>query len=448
MAIYVVTGSPGSGKSYYAVNQIKSILDSGESCLILTNIAGLNVDDERLFVMNFSHEGFANAKQSTYIRQLRERYNLNYEDKIYYFVDEAQQFLSPRLKNDDVIYFFDTHRHYGVDVYLMSQNIKKLHRDITAVSEYEIRASSVALNPLPGFLYRKYVNNEQFATFRLKKRDEIFALFKSMEAGQTQKKNKKYLYFLVVLVVLIGFSVYAFSQTDVMSPSVSKESENISNKQSKSNKDVKAKKSSIVDSSSSKSSQDFKDVFTADTIKESKKTIPSLPNKLPNIVGYNKQKDALKVDPDSAGKYFIDVDTFLDKYDPFLSGFSFYHVPNQSFVIFSKNCDKVLFPKDKILPHQKNVASSDKEEKEKSIGKKSRMKRAALYGVLSDMSMGQQIKRYGARDVADFYGVTLQYLDAKTEWDLDQLGAARAQRPGSRSDGSKQQQRSKPDPAR
>ena len=444
MSIYLVTGKPGSAKSYYAVNQIKSIIDSNENCIILTNIEGLKVDDERLLLMDFSQDGFANTKQKTYLEQLRKKYNLSDSDKIYYFIDEAQQFFSPRLKNDEVIYFFDKHRHYGIDIYLISQNIKKMHRDITVLGEYEIRASSASLNPLPGFFYRKYVDNEQFASFRLQKSNEIFGLYKSMDAGNPQKKNKKYLYFMIVLAVVICCSVYAFSQTSVVNSSTARTTQNLAkNKESNisSNKDSSKSSDSINDDSSSSKPEVNMPIFKADSIEQAKENIPALPNNLPNIVSYNKHKDALKVDPESPGKYFIDISKFLKKYKPFLSGFSYYHVPNHSFVILSKNCDKVLFPKDSILPHRKVMASSDNKEEKKeekgSGGEESKMDRAAIHGVLGSMSLDRQVLRYGAQEVAEFYGVTLQYLQSETDFKIDTISAGgntdeQTQRRGSR----------------
>ena len=424
MAIYAVTGSPGSGKSYYAVSQIKKILDSGENCLILTNIAGLKIDDNRLHVMSFSQEGFASTKQAPYLRQLREKYGLGDDEKIYYFIDEAQQYLSGRLRSDDVIYFFDTHRHYGVDIYLMSQNIRKIHKDITALCEYETRASALTINPLPGFFYRKYAGGEQFATFRLNKKNEIFALYKSMEAGTTQKKNKKYVFIVGALVLVVGFSGYAFMNSSVVSSSSSKKAQARAVPDTK-NMEKNSDKSSSSDSSDgSDFNNDVKniDIFNSDSIDDMKENISALPNDLPNIVEYNSKKDAVKVNPDTAGKYFIAVSKFLNKYDPFLSGISYIHVPHDKFIILSKNSDKILFPKDKMLPHRKKIQSDDEGESKQKGDQPGRddlkIARAAEYGVLDDLSLTQQAIRYGPGEVAEWYGITNRHLQRITEHEI------------------------------
>ena len=425
MPIYAVTGSPGSGKSYYAVSQIKKILDSDENCLILTNIAGLQIDDNRLHVMSFSQEGFASSKQAPYLRQLRQKYGLGDEDKIYYFIDEAQQYLSGRLRSDDVIYFFDTHRHYGVDIYLMSQNIRKIHKDITSSCEYEIRASALTINPLPGFFYRKYAGGEQFATFRLNKRNEIFALYKSMEAGTTQKKNKKYAFIVVILFFVVSVSAYAFMNSSVVNSSKSKQAQaNVvpQKKDVKKNSDVSSSSKSFDDSFSSDKKNE-NDIFNSDSIDEMKNKISALPTDLPNIESYNKEKDALKINPNSTGKFFMSVKKFLNRYDSLFSGYSYVHVPHSRFVILSKNCDKILFPENKMLPHRKKAESKDKkgsEEKRTRSGvDSSKIERASVQGVLDDLTLSHQAVRYGSEEVAEWYGITLQHLQRITDRKID-----------------------------
>lgn len=418
MSIYLITGTPGSGKSYYSVYRIKQLLNSNDNFLILTNIAGLNVEDNRLLTLSFTQNGFTNEKQKQYLKQLREYYGLSDEDKIYYFIDEAQQYFSNRLKVDDVIYFFDIHRHYGIDIYLISQNSKKLHRDIIVNAEYEIRAASHSLNPMPGFLYRKELNGEQFGTFRLQKDKKIFELYKSMEAGTVQKKNMKYLYIVLGLVVLISVSGYAFSQSSV----ISSKSNNVqsSSKVPKKNDMKKEKKQFTSSSSNNQKSSNASDFnpYIYDSVQELNDNVPSLPTPLPHIVEFNKQKDSVLIDQYNAtGKFWISINKFLKKYEATLSGYSYLHVPHTRFLILTKNCDAIIFPENKVLPYRKG--KDEKKKKNNFEYTQNKISRAAVNGHLHGLSLAQQIIKYGVDGVAEFYGVTRRYLDRRVGDKID-----------------------------
>ncbi|MCV5656111.1 hypothetical protein OFN54_32725, partial [Escherichia coli] len=58
-----------------------------------------------------------------------------------YVVDEAHMSLPSRGLAAPILEWYSIHRHYGVDIILLTQNIRKVHRDIKDMIEVTYRCT-------------------------------------------------------------------------------------------------------------------------------------------------------------------------------------------------------------------------------------------------------------------------------------------------------------------
>lgn len=198
--ITLLTGIPGSGKSYMAVHHVSKLKDQSK---ILHNIEGfkLGIPLDKFSIDN-------NIKKTDVFRKSWHEKN----DTLHgwtIIIDEAAELFPRHLKDTDIVSFFDYHRHYGIDIFLITQDVKKVSPDITCLAESHYRAASGASNPIPGFLlYQLMVGGEAVSRKFIRKKKEVFALYKSTNnhSSGTLSVGKIYL-----AVALIAFAVFAIS---------------------------------------------------------------------------------------------------------------------------------------------------------------------------------------------------------------------------------------------
>lgn len=215
MAIKIVTGVPGAGKSYYIVNHIADnycekygdtfTLKSGYK--IVTNVEGLllDVDDfDQVVERAGGVKKFFNVKVQEEITEKYKKENI----KIVYIIDEAQSYFDRRFYDKEVFFFFQKHRHMGLDIYLLTQNSNLLPKDLIQLSEFEIRAVPRSVS-FGNFCYAKKVCNQKINTIMIRRKKSIFALYKSMSQKETEKIKNPFLKWLIILPLLIVFSVFS-----------------------------------------------------------------------------------------------------------------------------------------------------------------------------------------------------------------------------------------------
>ena len=203
--ITLVTGVPGSGKTYYAVHHIWK-LSPPEREKVLHNIDGLKVGttfDSLLSSENLQIQTLCSDSYHAHEKRFH-----GYK----FVIDECQTFLGGSLRSQDILRFFQLHRHYGIDVILITQDYKLVSQKISSLAEFQLRAVSDIANPLPGtFLYKKMVGYESIGKEVLRKRKEVFALYKTATELSAQSKKRPMLYLAaagVILVVLAGFLLH------------------------------------------------------------------------------------------------------------------------------------------------------------------------------------------------------------------------------------------------
>lgn len=193
--ITLLTGIPGSGKSYMAVEHVSRMKDQSK---VLHNIEG--------FKLGISLDQFSIDNNIKKIDVFRKSYHEK-NDTLYgwtIIIDEAAELFPKSLRDTDIISFFDYHRHYGIDVFLITQDIKKVTPDITCLAESHYRAASGAANPIPGFLiYQQIVGGESVSRKWLRKKKEVFALYKSTNNHSSKTLNVGKVYLVVALVAAV-----------------------------------------------------------------------------------------------------------------------------------------------------------------------------------------------------------------------------------------------------
>jgi len=221
MAIRIVTGVPGAGKTYFAVDHIvkKYCISFGDTFAlkkeykIVTNIDGLLLDTVDLKAAIEKAGGLERFFSSDLQQKTTEKYQ-KLKQRLVYVIDEAQQFFHRRFYDREVFSFFENHRHYGLDIYLITQNSNLLAKDLLALSEYEIRAIPRTL-AIGGFNYLRKSNKDIIGRVLLRKKKSVFNLYKSMQANETEKITTPYLKYLIPVVLLFIFGFYGLSQSFV-----------------------------------------------------------------------------------------------------------------------------------------------------------------------------------------------------------------------------------------
>ncbi|MFH4776801.1 zonular occludens toxin domain-containing protein [Vibrio alginolyticus] len=142
--IYAICGRPRSGKSYESVvYHILPAVKSGRK--VITNVT-LNVDwfvkifgeqvRDLIVVIDGQLNEFGKldrpfSKHEHYKDEWRDEKNRG----PLFVIDEAHMVLPNRNLDASILEFYSMHGHYGIDIYLLTQDLRKIHRDVKAMIE-------------------------------------------------------------------------------------------------------------------------------------------------------------------------------------------------------------------------------------------------------------------------------------------------------------------------
>lgn len=203
----IVTGKPGSGKTYYLIREILGKyykydeefhewrLKDGVKVTIFTNIKGLKLP---------------HIKLDSYLRQceitLREFFTLEFYEQVsekygqtIVILDEAQSFFNRDFKETNEAksdirknchYFFEYHRHLGVDLYLAAQLFTRLCPTIAALAEYQINARPKTRAVLNELVYDMMDYPDILSTKRIRPDKKIFPLYKTVDVTEENKGSE------------------------------------------------------------------------------------------------------------------------------------------------------------------------------------------------------------------------------------------------------------------
>lgn len=156
--IALVTGPPGAGKSFYAINKLAAAMDSGK--FVGTNVALVDDVGRRIARRNLVRWLIPGrrARVAERVRshtvvadELAELFRLRLpgtkEGRGVMVLDEASGWLNARewSRDDraDVIRFFSQHRKLGWDVYLIVQDAEMLDKQVRNLIEYHVHLKNL-----------------------------------------------------------------------------------------------------------------------------------------------------------------------------------------------------------------------------------------------------------------------------------------------------------------
>lgn len=213
MAVRIVEGVPGAGKTYFAVHHllhtyfdwnddlVKWVLKSEFADLVLiTNIDSFDfaLSLEDLLEQNGGIENFF-----TYEFQA----SFHAGKKIVYLIDEAQGLFPYKLYAPKVFLYFQKHRHLGHDVYLITQDADHLAKGLRTLAEFHVRAARRTLSVAGEFRYRFVdpVTDDCWKTKVLRRDGRIFNFYRSMTGHETEKLGSAPRRFIMITAALLLF---------------------------------------------------------------------------------------------------------------------------------------------------------------------------------------------------------------------------------------------------
>lgn len=206
--IILIEGVIGSGKTYFAVNEIaKRYCDYDaenmqyvlkEGVELYSNIDGLKVgkDLEMLFQDNC---GLTNVFNIEFMRKF------TLDKKHIFVIDECQEYFHRKFYDMNVFQLLRWSRHLGLDVILITQDIYSLSREVQNLAEFYIRVVRRSYSLGNRFKYHYMVGKEIFKKVSLPKDLKIFNLYRSHLAEETQKVKKfAGLYYVLIPLFVVG----------------------------------------------------------------------------------------------------------------------------------------------------------------------------------------------------------------------------------------------------
>ena len=232
--ITLLTGFPGSGKTYYAVEKIYSLLtdpNPSEIDIIYSNINGLDFNAFPNSAIDFQKLDLDDLYN--YLTMLYNIYKVaknsdNVDDELikfakergyyraYFVFDECHDFFS---KDDPIkIFWLTYHRHIFQEILLLTQNKTLINSKYRAVPEIFIEAQ-----PRSKKLFSKQLTYKKFSSFAMRKSDffeksslttqkEVFQLYASGNMSNQKSILSRYLKFILGgFVFMIFLFYYLFS---------------------------------------------------------------------------------------------------------------------------------------------------------------------------------------------------------------------------------------------
>jgi len=239
--VTLVVGFPGSGKSYYAVNQIYELLKNQDKSknidVIYTNINGIKFDyfpNSSIEFKKFNSEEFYIYLAQCYsIYQLNKnsdsvddelvKYSkeMNYHKALIVF-DECHDFFTPQDKIK--IFWLTYHRHLFHEIILLTQNKALIHSKYRAIPEIFVEAQPRSKKLFSNTLtYKKFASfamkqTDFFGKESLKTKDEVFKLYQSGNKSSQKSILHKYILIGVIafaLVVAVFYNIVGSYIQDV-----------------------------------------------------------------------------------------------------------------------------------------------------------------------------------------------------------------------------------------
>lgn len=208
--IRVIKGSPGTGKTLYAVKCLLEAKKRGD--YIITNIHGFKQADECIDDLESEQlsKFILDRDWAIFAQELNGR-------KVYFVLDEAQRVYPKtgmlRGAQNDLLYFLEYHRHYGLNVDLITQDHKNLSERIFGLTHEIVQISKIStfsgkqrirrLDPITWELIAK----EEF-----KRKQEYYDAYisASVEAGHQKPPTPMSRIYKLSALAIVAFVISGF----------------------------------------------------------------------------------------------------------------------------------------------------------------------------------------------------------------------------------------------
>jgi hypothetical protein len=201
--IKLYSGIPGSGKSYKMVSDLS---EYRKSFYVVHNIDGLKPEvlgdmgiDFRVYCDREGieiEEFFSKDFQVKFSEAVREKYNRN----CLIIVDEAHEWFDRTKKTLKM--WLSYHRHLNQEVWLVAHRSTNLPSVYRSFVEEEWRAKG-GLASIPGyFVYNRIQGGERVGYKVLRKKNEIFSMYKSQGDGFKKRKASLFIPAVIAFAVL------------------------------------------------------------------------------------------------------------------------------------------------------------------------------------------------------------------------------------------------------
>ena len=229
--ITFLLGLPGSGKSYYAVDRIYNNFSDDKEAKrekkldfknCFTNINEFNYDKvkntyhldfELLYkILERLHKLYKAKKSDKYLVKFLRRINLV---NTLFVIDEAHNYFDK--KDIVLVWWLSYHRHLYHEIILITQNLGLIETKYKAFSEFFYVAKPQSLTLFKShfkyniFCSSRLSQNSRSGSIKIKRKKEVFALYKSGDSIKSQNVILKFLVIAVFIALfLFGFIYYNY----------------------------------------------------------------------------------------------------------------------------------------------------------------------------------------------------------------------------------------------
>ena len=222
--ISIVYGVPGSGKTYYSVWWLKKrVLEEGD--------VFFRVRSDRLLITNLklrldSEEGYIYVEDPHELAKYMDvdfwKSKLPYLQgkRVVFVIDEAQRFFHFYGSDSKVLYFLQYHRHFGVEILLITQTPRSIPQKVFELCEFVVESVPRSVNPLSWRFFRYRVvhpfdRSEVLRRFHLPYDPTVFYLYDDMLYSPEEEERPtnaylRYYAMLGVLAVVLVVLVHVF----------------------------------------------------------------------------------------------------------------------------------------------------------------------------------------------------------------------------------------------
>jgi zona occludens toxin (predicted ATPase) len=234
MAIVFITGTPGAGKSYYAVKRIVEDLKKDIN-LVVSNIDGIDraklsfylgkdvnnlwtLDEFLATVLSFCNLHYDGNYRNAFLTILNVDYwkkfilpklygELGYR-KVIFYLDEFQSIIDEDTELTQLQkFFFDYHRHLSLDFFIITQSIQRMNKAIRNIVEIELRLVNLRIFGISSMAVLKTIIGGVPVKKSIVKYDpKIFVLYRSalVEHMKGVRGRPPVMFFVALAVALFA----------------------------------------------------------------------------------------------------------------------------------------------------------------------------------------------------------------------------------------------------